>query len=440
MIFFEHKELAALVIKARNGDSQAFHQIYEHTAPVQYHYLRQIMDDPSDAQDALQEIYFLLYQNLEKIHSPGALVAYLNRLSFNVGKNVSRSTGKFHNRIVEIDEASQVADPTLSVTDGIEKREKREMVRKALEELPDQERRILVQRYYQKQTLSQIAYAMDTSLSTVKRLQRLGKKHLKEALEWRDGIFAGLFLPGLIRSAEQIAENTVCPPFKELPGNTFPANESAPAPPASQYSAVSVAGTVAVKSALTMAALAAAAAVCSAAVPAPSVEKIELPKDYTAAPAEVTISIESMLPLRNVKLTSPSGENLKVIDAGAGRFKAGAVKNGAYTFTASAVNGKSVSKTFQVDKIDRKPPRLVSVNQHEGRITVAVFEDDETGINYDSLYCEAEDGTITLPGSVDKKMKSAAFCLPKKNNVLHFADLAGNACTSELEFSRDRKK
>lgn len=67
-------------------------------------------------------------------------------------------------------------------------------------------------------------------------------------------------------------------------------------------------------------------------------------------------------------------------------------------------------------------------------------EDDMTGVDYDSLYCEAEDGTITLPGSEDKKMKSAAFCLPKKNNVLHFADRAGNACVSELEFSRDRKK
>lgn len=116
MIFLEHKELGALVERARKGDEDAFRELYEHTARVQYHQLRQLVPDADEAQDALQDTYLLLYQNLDKINPPGCLVAYLNRLTYYVGKNAKKRSMRFHNRMINLDEIGELretSDPPL---------------------------------------------------------------------------------------------------------------------------------------------------------------------------------------------------------------------------------------------------------------------------------------------------------------------------------------
>lgn len=432
MVFLNHKDLARLVEEAQKGDVKAFEKIYEHTATIQYYQLRNIMPDKSEAQDALQETYFLLYQNIGKINPPAALIAYLNRLTFYVGKNMSRRSETFHKRNVNMEEGYCVPDPSANFCAELEKKELSQELRSALKELPEQERLVLTARYYQEQTLQQIAYSNNMSLSTVKRIQRSAKRNLRSKLEKRGILNWNAVVPPLVAAdSAGVAKN--------LPGlnlsaegkhMTCPNSLLEAKPPVSLISGG--AATAIVKSIVIMIGITGTATVASAFTPAPTIKKVTVPDGYHAAPVEMDISLSSALPLSSVKLVSSSGQSISLTKGKEEVYTAKLTKNGDYTFSATTTAGKSVEKRIQVDCIDSLYPKLVSVEQYD-KLTEVTLSDEGTGIDFDSLYCVTENGTVTMPISKDTASGRVSFILPKADNKINFSDKAGNTCTIRLK-------
>ena len=434
MIFLKHKDLARLVEQAQKGDDQAFQKIYEHTASVQYFQLRQIMADPNEAQDALQETYFLLYQNIDKIKPPAALIAYLNRLSYYVGKNLSRRAETFHKRNVDIDEATCVSDPASNLHSTIEKKEFTGQIRSALEELPEQERLILSMRYYQNQTLQQIAYSMNISLSTVKRIQRTAKRRLKSKLE-RQGILHWTALVPQIASSLDISVHEQSLPAlnsvsSQCSGITVPDSLLKSRPPAHLISGT--AGMALVKSAVLMVCITGTAAVGAEITPSPSITQVKAPEAFTAAPARIDVTVSSLIPLKSVRIASNSGHLVTLSAKTDCTYTGNISENGSYTLTAETIAGKKEEKNINISCIDTEYPEIVSVDRITDG-TEIIFRDNETGIDFESLYCESENGTITFPSSVDTALNRAVFNLPKENNKISFSDKAGNTCKIRLK-------
>ena len=118
--------IAGLVIRAQHSDSDAFAELYALTYNKVYNYTRHYLRDDFLAQDAMQDANPELHYQQK-------------------------------------DEYSRLAD--------------------ALEQLPFNEKQVLIMRYYNDMKLEEIAAAMEISRSSVKRYIASGQDHLKERMK-----------------------------------------------------------------------------------------------------------------------------------------------------------------------------------------------------------------------------------------------------------------
>lgn len=176
--------LAGLVLRARENDSDAFAELYGLTYNKVYNYARHYLRDEYLAQDAVQDVYVSVLKNLNKLNDPSLFLAWLNRISFHVCYDISKT----------LNEGNTLADP--SILDVVQDEhpdadpesryqalDEHERLAKALDSLPFQEKQVLTMRYYNNLKLEEIAAAMDISRSTVKRYIASGHEHLKQLLK-----------------------------------------------------------------------------------------------------------------------------------------------------------------------------------------------------------------------------------------------------------------
>ena len=78
------QDIAGLVLRARQNDSDAFAELYALTYNKVYNYARHYLRDDFLAQDAMQEIYILALKNLSKLNELSLFIGWRNRISFNV--------------------------------------------------------------------------------------------------------------------------------------------------------------------------------------------------------------------------------------------------------------------------------------------------------------------------------------------------------------------
>ncbi len=176
--------MADLVLLARQNDPDAFAELYALTYNKVYNYARHYLRDDFLAQDALQEVYILALKNLSKLNDPTLFIAWLNRISFHVCFDMSKRLNAAPSQPIDSELMESVrdehsyADPEASAE---EKDERRRLI-EAMEQLPFQERQVIVMRFFNNMKLNEIASACEISRSTVKRYLAQGQKKLGSIL------------------------------------------------------------------------------------------------------------------------------------------------------------------------------------------------------------------------------------------------------------------
>lgn len=423
MSTLEYKKLTFLLKKAQIGDFEAFQEIYNMTSQAQYFHIYQIVGDSHEAQDVLQETYLLLYQNLQKINPPSALLAYLNRLSYYISKNTAKYQARRHHRTTDIHQAEEVADANDTPLNYVELSDNVRVIRDAVSSLPERERLVVSMRYYQRLPMQQIASSMGLSLSTVKRLHQSAKSLLKLNLK-KEGLLACLGLsPRLYLALEKGAAASELPALGDIISKTSAFTGDVPSCPSG--AGVGKGASAAVK---TAAAAAGASGVILAGVhvlPSPGVEGIKIPESQQGAPVPVEFRVSGALGVKSAILKDENGDSIRAEDLSDRRFRAIVHKNGYYRIVINVSNGKKTEKAVRVDCIDTTPPAAVDLAMDGGRVTIT-FEEDGSGVDFDSVYCVSTSGILTRPESYDEERMTAVFRLTEEDNVLYFADKAGN--------------
>lgn len=371
----KHKQLAMLLLEARKGNMDAFNAIYQHTAHVQYLQIRQIVSDPKEAEDALQETYLVFYRHMDKINPPTALVAYLNRLSYYISKNMQRSTNRRLMRMTNMDTIDTYFPGGMpSPAKEVEKQAVTASVRNSLSCLDERERLVLIMHYYQQLSIKQIAQSLDLSLATVKRIHKSAKENLRLLLT-KEGISSwGLLFPVFKKLIEEQAGEL------SLPELELPSADAAPEGSLSYVAAESV-GSAATSSAGSAAGMALKGLVCSCLV---------------------------------------------------GGVLAVGCLVGVPRFFPEACN-------------DKQAPGA-SILAADEELTTILFEDEETGIDEASIWCETpsgdiirpehfefvEGGDVSLLDKINRKTGRASFRLPEEDVTLYFSDRAGNKNSSVI--------
>ena len=163
-------------------DPASLGPLYDRYGGLVYGLARAILQSEEEAEDLTQEIFVMLCQGTTYDVRRGSLGAFLTTLTRSRAIDRLRSRG----RRLRILRASWRSAPPIDLpaapVDRIATRECSARVRRAVAELPANERRVLEMVYYQGLTQAEIAATLDAPLGTVKSWCRRGLLGLRAAL------------------------------------------------------------------------------------------------------------------------------------------------------------------------------------------------------------------------------------------------------------------
>lgn len=180
---YDYKHLAELVAAAQTGDSNAFAELYTATYEKQYQYAYRYLRDEYLAQDALQEVYIAALRGIHTLKNPRLFPSWLNQINFRVCFELSRKLKRFPTASEE--ETSQYQGPASNETpeELVGRALQNDEILKQVKQLPYQESRAIIMKYYYEMPLEDIAEELHISLSSVKRYLASGRNRLQSLLK-----------------------------------------------------------------------------------------------------------------------------------------------------------------------------------------------------------------------------------------------------------------
>jgi RNA polymerase sigma-70 factor (ECF subfamily) len=169
---------AVLVDRLRGGDAAAGEVLVSRYAPALLRYLQRLAGSDHLAEELHQQTWLSVLEHLEVFDaaaSPGGFKAWLFRIATNKANDVWRSRGREHNakeglKLVTDTEAPDAAQRM----SGTEQEHK---LLRAIEQLPEAQRQVLLLRYYSQMKFVEIAQMLGCPLNTA--LGRMHKAMLK---------------------------------------------------------------------------------------------------------------------------------------------------------------------------------------------------------------------------------------------------------------------
>jgi RNA polymerase sigma-70 factor (ECF subfamily) len=174
------RELASLVLAARDGDRRAFEALFERYRRAVYAIVLRRLGDEAEAQELCQEVFIQAMRKLHQLHTPVCFGGWLRAIARRMALNRAirrRATVRFESDRVEADYPEQET-PLGSIL----AQERRDRVRAGLSRLSALDRDTLVAFYFRGQSLVQMSDAFDSPVGTIKRRLHVARKRLAKEL------------------------------------------------------------------------------------------------------------------------------------------------------------------------------------------------------------------------------------------------------------------
>lgn len=171
-----------LLLKASNGDAQAFEEIYKFASGFVYNVALRIAGNREDAQEITQEVFLRVFKNLKNFKYQSSFKTWVYRITVNTALNIRKKALNDLNRRAEYNEniyaAKALQDNPLERI--IDKKSNEEIVNNLLAVLNPQHRACIVLREIQGLSYKEIAQALKININTVRsRLKRARQILLK---------------------------------------------------------------------------------------------------------------------------------------------------------------------------------------------------------------------------------------------------------------------
>jgi RNA polymerase sigma-70 factor (ECF subfamily) len=176
---------AALIERIRNADRSAFMTFYDRFSPLLFSVAARVLGDRKEAEDVLQEVMLLIW-NKSGEYDPelGSLSSWAVALTRNKALDRLRSRTRRLRLIEEVaimaEESETSSSP--SVNEVLHGRERAEMLRAAMKELPAEQRMAIELAFFTGLSQTDIASRLQQPLGTVKARIRRGMLRLREQL------------------------------------------------------------------------------------------------------------------------------------------------------------------------------------------------------------------------------------------------------------------
>ncbi len=178
-----------LVKKSQSGDIEAFEQLVSAYDKRAYNIAYRVMGNEEDAKDMAQEAMLRVYRSIKDFKGQSSFSTWLYRIVTNVCLDELRR--RKNDKHVSIDSTIQTEDGELHIElssdketpeTAYERVEQRELIKKAIRELNDEYRSVIVLRDIQGFSYEEISNMLDCSLGTVKSRINRARALLRDKL------------------------------------------------------------------------------------------------------------------------------------------------------------------------------------------------------------------------------------------------------------------
>jgi len=183
MIKIDSKDdVDAQIIKlVAEGDEGAFEQLVHKYQQAVFNTIYRYIGNQDDVQDLAQEIFIKVWRNAGKFKGKSKFSTWLYRIVVNHCINYRRKNKRRHVSLDELTEKGRTPE-AFKVEPDWEQRRTVQLVRKAVDELPDRQRMALVLAQFEEKSYKEIAEIMKISLSSVESLVFRARAALRHKL------------------------------------------------------------------------------------------------------------------------------------------------------------------------------------------------------------------------------------------------------------------
>jgi RNA polymerase sigma-70 factor (ECF subfamily) len=177
-------EIASLVQRTLNGDSGAFEYIILRFERRVAGLAMKLLGTRDDAQDAAQEVFFRAYKYLHRLNLEKPIEPWLMRMTVNVCRDLGRKRQRRLNTFSEAEPADAPAsDRTSDPFTGIVEDQERQLLRAALNSLPEKERVAITLRDIEGLSTAEVAAILDSSESTIRSQVSRARVRMRDAID-----------------------------------------------------------------------------------------------------------------------------------------------------------------------------------------------------------------------------------------------------------------
>lgn len=182
----------ALILQVSRGDELSFRLLFDQYRNKIFSIARKITGLESAAEDVVQEVFIKLWLNKEKLSEVENFNAYLNTITRNHIFNNLRKVA-YEQTFLE-DLIKQQSAPTEDISDPVLYNELQNLVHKAIQQLPPQQKRVFQLSRNEGLKHAEIASNLNISQSTVKHHMVEALRSIRTFLNAHEGLINSLVL------------------------------------------------------------------------------------------------------------------------------------------------------------------------------------------------------------------------------------------------------
>jgi RNA polymerase sigma-70 factor, ECF subfamily len=183
----ETAEVSRLVRLTLRGDRTAFEQIIIRYESRVMTLAVRLLGSRDDAPDAAQEVFLRAFKYLHRVDPGKPLDPWLFRIAVNVCRDLMRRRAQRQNTFVD-GKPPEPLDQSCDPGAGLERKQQRVILLKALERLPEKERLAIVLRDIEGRSTADVAAILRSSETTVRSQISRGRLRLKVVINELMGV------------------------------------------------------------------------------------------------------------------------------------------------------------------------------------------------------------------------------------------------------------
>lgn len=173
---------ADLIAAARAGHRESFDRIMERYEPVLYNVAVRVVRDREEALDVVQSTFLRAWDRLDTFDPSQRLFSWLYRIAINVALN-ARARHRDCEAIDELADDPRMSSPRPGPDDDLARLESNVAIERAMAQLPQHYREVVLLRHFSDLSYEEIAQALDIEVKTVRSRLFTARRRLAELLE-----------------------------------------------------------------------------------------------------------------------------------------------------------------------------------------------------------------------------------------------------------------